>query len=161
MRRRGFGSTSNNPMSREIALDFSQTFLAMLLRLVGTADTAGDCEKIPFARLSHVKVFQNLVEVSSISLSTSPQSRSTWDTHQLVSLGGLRHGEGSMPTIAQRVQLPIISHHIQWVVYEFLGKSLATCIDLSSPVFLHSTNQFWSTSSAQTCAPPHQSVQHC
>ena len=32
-------------MSREIALDFSQTFLAMLLRLVGTADTAGDCEK--------------------------------------------------------------------------------------------------------------------
>ena len=25
---------------------FSQTFPAMLLRLVGTADTAGDCEKI-------------------------------------------------------------------------------------------------------------------
>ena len=25
--------------------DFSQIFLAMLLRLVGTADTAGDCEK--------------------------------------------------------------------------------------------------------------------
>ena len=25
--------------------DFSQTFPAMLLRLVGTADTAGDCEK--------------------------------------------------------------------------------------------------------------------
>ena len=45
VKRRGFGSTSNNPMSREIALDFSQTFLAMLLRLVGTADTAGDCEK--------------------------------------------------------------------------------------------------------------------
>ena len=45
VRRRGFGSTSNNPMSREIALDVSQTFLAMLLRLVGTADTAGDCEK--------------------------------------------------------------------------------------------------------------------
>ena len=48
-----------------------------------------------------------------------------------------------MPTIAQRVQLPIISHHIQWAVYEFPGKFLATCIDLSSPVFFHSTNQFW------------------
>ena len=128
----GLGSLGSQGIPRLRFEDFSKTFPAMLLRLVGTADTAEDCEKIPFARLSHVKVFQNLVEVSSISLSTSPQSRSTWDTHQLVSLGGLRHGEGSMPTIAQRVQLPIISHHIQWVVYEFVGKSLATCIDLSS-----------------------------
>ena len=31
--------------SWEAIIDFSQTFLAMLLRLVGSADTAGVCEK--------------------------------------------------------------------------------------------------------------------
>ena len=40
--------TTTHPSHHAAAIiGFSQTFLAMLLRLVGTADTAGVCEKEP------------------------------------------------------------------------------------------------------------------